>query len=71
MRYIGNTDFMAENLHLRQTPQNAAEAYNKLVCLRELETKRSRNPFIVSTPSKRRNRLFKIYWAFSKKGSKL
>lgn len=64
MRYIGNTDFLAENLHLRQIPQNAAEAYNKLVCLRQLERKYHSDQFTVYPASKRRRRIFKIYQAY-------
>lgn len=67
MKYI-NSDFQRENLILRRTPTTKEETYNKLVCLRELEAQNSRNPFVVSAPSKRRNRLFKMYWAFSRKG---
>lgn len=65
MKYI-NSDFQRENLILRRTPTTKEETYNKLVCLRELEVRHSINPFVVSAPSKRRTRLFKMYSAFSK-----
>ena len=64
MKYI-NSDFLHENLVLRRTPITKEEAYNKLVCLRDLEIRHSINPFVVSAPSKRRTRLFKMYSAFS------
>lgn len=64
MKYI-NSDFLHENLILRRTPTTKEEAYNKLVCLRELEMKRiQKASFIVPKPSKRKERIFKIYYAF-------
>lgn len=66
MKYHGNTDFVSENLHLRRTPQNATEAYNKLVCLMQLEQQRdlNANRFYVKPLSKRRERLTRMYWAY-------
>lgn len=64
MRYIGNTDFLAENLHLRRTPQSATEAYNKLVCLRQMERAHHSGQFAVYPASKRRDRITKMYWAY-------
>lgn len=63
-----NSDFLTENIHLRSTPQNAKQAYNKIVCLREQETRRDprANRLYVAPLSKRRNRLVKMYWAFRK-----
>lgn len=61
-----NSDFLTENVHLRSTPQNAKQAYNKIVCLCEQETRRDprANRLYVAPLSKRRNRLVKMYWAF-------
>lgn len=63
-----NSDFLTENVHLRSTPQNAKQAYNKIVCLCEQETRRDprANRLYVAPLSKRRNRLVKMYWAFRK-----
>lgn len=63
-----NSDFLRENLRLRQTPTNSTEAYNKLVCLCELETRRDprANRFYVLPLSKRRERLSRMFWAFRK-----
>ena len=61
-----NSDFLRENLRLRRTPANSTEAYNKLLCLRELETRRG--PAVCGPSarplSKRRERLVRMYWAF-------
>lgn len=66
MKYSGNADFLSENLHLRRTPQNATEVYNKLVCLTEHEQRRvpNANRFYVKPLSKRRQRLTRMYWAY-------
>lgn len=63
-----NSDFLTENVHLWSTPQNAKQAYNKIVCLCEQETRRDprANRLYVAPLSKRRNRLVKMYWAFRK-----
>ena len=68
MRYR-NSDFLGENLRLHRTPANSQEAYNKLVCLCELETRRDprANRFYVRPLSKRRERIVKMYWAFKKR----
>lgn len=65
MKYY-NSDFQGENLRLRRTPTNSKEAYNKLVCLCELEKRRdpSASMFYVRPLSKRRKRLVRMYWAF-------
>lgn len=67
MKYKGNTDFFHENLILRRTPKNAIEAYNKLVCLMEHEKKRDQkaNSFYVRPFSKRRERIVKMFLAYS------
>lgn len=60
-------DFLSENLRLRRTPLNALEAYNKLKCLDELQTRRdTRNTFCPRNYSKRRERLVRMLWAFRK-----
>lgn len=61
-----NSDFLTENVHLRSTPQNAKQAYNKIVCLCEQEERRDprANRMYVKTFSKRMERLVKMYWAF-------
>lgn len=63
-----NSDFLTENVHLRSTPQNAKQAYNKIVCLCEQEDRRDprANRMYVKTFSKRMERLVKMYWAFRK-----
>lgn len=63
-----NSDFLTENVHLRSTPQNAKQAFNKIVCLCEQETRRNprANRLYVAPLSNRRNRLVKMYWAFRK-----
>lgn len=64
MKYI-NSDFLHENLIIRRTPVTAAEAYNKLICLQEIEAKHNNGDmFKMFKPSKRRDRLTKIFWAF-------
>lgn len=67
-----NSSFWTEVLHLRQTPTNSTEAYNKLVCLRELETRRdpAAYGFTVRPMSKRRERLVRMYWAFRRSGGR-
>lgn len=67
-----NSDFLTENVHLRSTPQNAKQAYNKIVCLCEQETRRDprANKMYVATLSKRRERLVKMYWAFRNREQK-
>lgn len=68
MSYIGNTDFTSENLHLRQPPKNAKEAYNKLVCLMELKHMCSPNDYFLDRPlSKRHWRILKAYWVFRRR----
>lgn len=63
-----NSHFLPENVHLRRTPQNAEQTYNKLVCLCEQEEMRDpcANRLYVHPLSKRRNRLVKMFWAFRK-----
>ena len=63
-----NSDFLYENLILRRTPTNSTEAYNKLVCLRELEARRYPVAYdLTGRPlSKRRERIIRMYWAFRK-----
>lgn len=65
MKYY-NSDFLAENLRLRSTPNNSMEAYNKLACLMECEERRNpdANRFYVYKMSKRRRRIDKMFWAF-------
>lgn len=65
MKYL-NSNFLTENVHLRSTPQNAKQAYNKIVCLCEQEERRDprANRMYVKTFSKRMERLVKMYWAF-------
>lgn len=66
MNYV-KSDFLSESLCLRNTPTTAQEAYNKLVCLCQLEQRRdpNANRFYVKPLSKRRTRIVKIFWAFS------
>lgn len=65
MKYF-ESDFLHEILILRRTPQTKEETYNKLLCLRGLETQRNGVDFFrVNKLSKRRNRLLKMYWAFN------
>lgn len=68
MKYRNGSDFAHENAFLRRTPVTAAETYNKLVCLRELETRRNpeRSGFRVGPMSKRRERLTRMFWAFQR-----
>lgn len=70
MKYI-KSDFLHENLHLRQLPTNSVETKNKLTCLLENAQKRNpnyaRDSVINKKPSKRNKRLVKIYWAFIRK----
>lgn len=70
MKYHGNTDFLSENLHLRRTPQNSTGAYNKLVCLMQLEKCFVHNDdkFFDKPLSKRRERLTRMYWAYRRMG---
>lgn len=68
MKYRNGSDFLHENLILRRMPTTQTEAYNKLVCLRELELKHGENKFVVPKPSKRKDRIFKMYWSFGKMG---
>lgn len=66
MNYHGS-DFLAENLHLRQTPTNKREAQNKLTCLQELAEKhdpRYHDRINLQKPSKRQKRLLRVYWAY-------
>lgn len=62
------SDFLGENLRLRETPENSIEAFNKLNCLVENNTRRNPyyRPFEYSCikRSKRYNRVLKMYWAF-------
>ena len=66
--YAGKTDFQSEYLHLRNTPTNSSEAYNKLACLSELDKRRNPNhkpySYGVFHRSKRYARLVRMYWAF-------
>lgn len=69
MKYRNGSDFLHENLILRRMPTTQTEAYNKLVCLRELELKRGfESAFIMQNQSKRRARTSKMYLAFGKMG---
>ena len=63
-----NSDFLHEAVFLRRTPTNRIEAYNKLLCLCELEKRfdPNANSFYVRPLSKRRERLVRMYWAFRK-----
>lgn len=65
MNYV-KSDFLHENLYLHSTPTTAQEAYNKLVCLFQLEQRRepNANRALVNPLSKRRERLVRMYWAF-------
>lgn len=65
MNYV-KSDFLSENLRLRRTPTTAQEAYNKLVCLCQLEQRRdpNANRLYVKPLSKRRERIVRMYWAF-------
>ena len=62
------SDFLGENLRLRETPHNSTEAFNKLNCLAENNARRNPyyRPFEYSCikRSKRYNRVLKMYWAF-------
>ena len=71
MKYL-NSNFLTENVHLRHTPENAEQAYNKIVCLCEQEERRDprANKMYVATLSKRRERLVKMYWAFRNREQK-
>lgn len=70
MKYHGKSNFVTECVHLRRTPQNATEAYNKIVCLMQLEQQRdpSANRFYVKPLSKRRERLVRMFDAYGRKG---
>ncbi len=65
MKYY-SSDFVTEYLRLFQTPKSKRETYNKLTCLMRLEEQRNPNAnrIYVQKPSKRRNRLLKMYYAF-------
>lgn len=64
MKYI-NSDFNHERSILGRTPTSKEDAYNKLICLREIETRMAGGaPTCVRRPSKRKNRIFKMYFAF-------
>lgn len=67
MKYI-KSDFWGEYLRLRRMPTTATEAKNKLICLQEINKRRNPNYeqdlFISKKPSKRNQRLVKMYWAF-------
>ncbi len=63
MRYR-KSDFITENLHLRQVPKTKQETYNKLACLQELT--QTRNTINLHKSSKRYTRLLRMYWAFTK-----
>lgn len=69
MKYYG-TNFLRENLHLRNTPRNATEAYNKLVCFIQLEQQfdDNANKFYVKPLSKRRKRILRIFDAYKMAG---
>ena len=82
MKYFNGSDFLYENLILRRCPQTARQAYNKLVCLQELELRRDpvarqeqidplSRRMIPRPPSKRRKRLVRMYWAFRRMGREL
>lgn len=62
------SDFLGENLRLREIPENSIEAFNKLNCLAENNKRRNPyyRPFEYSCikRSKRYNRVLKMYWAF-------
>ena len=79
MKYFNGSDFLYENLILRRCPKTARQAYNKLVCLRELEQRldplgkwERDDPLqrrMISRPfSKRRIRMIRMYWAFRRMG---
>lgn len=63
------SNFGRESLILRRIPQNSIEAFNKLVCLREFDTMYN-SSILVPCPSKRRERILKMYWAFRKMEAK-
>lgn len=70
MKYI-KSDFWGEHLSLRWMPTTVTEAKNKLICLQETNKRRNpnygRDRFIDRKPSKRCERLVKMYWIFKKK----
>lgn len=70
-----NSDFLWENLILRRCPETAWQAYNKLLCLDELASRRDPlekrakydpllRPMIPRPWSKRRERIIRMYRAF-------
>lgn len=67
MKYI-NSNAAREQLYIKQAPRNMQEAYNKLICLMQLERRfdPNANAFTVKKPSKRRERLVKMFWAFKR-----
>ena len=62
------SDFIGENLRLREIPVNSIEAFNKLNCLAENNARRNPHyrPFEYSCikRSRRYNRILKMYWAY-------
>ena len=62
------SDFLGENLRLREMPMSSVEASNKLSCLIENNARRNPHykPFEYSCikRSKRYNRILKMFWAF-------
>lgn len=66
MKY-NKSNFATECVHLRRCPLTAQEAYNKLVCLCELEQRfdTNANRLYVAPLSNRRERLIKMFWAFT------
>lgn len=52
---------------LNEMPLNSREAKNKLICLNELKKISPYfNGFLLKNPSKREERILKMFWAFKK-----
>lgn len=59
---------IAQVVMLDITPTNSFEAYNKLCALNYLDEMENphHNDFIIRKPSKRHERILKMYWTFKK-----